>query len=242
MDSAPGGTRRYSLAPKKRGLGPMGVVLGLLVGAALIHLGWYLYERWRLTVAVDAIHARGEPVLIDDFKCHVIDDADNPVPVWREAAIAHGDDVLWALEPYEIQLPLTLRERLKFKEMVNDNAELFAKARQAAGRSGKPQWHAHFSTPSINCSHRELDYQETVSRALCMKSIEEHESGDDAEALEAVSLLLRQQRVLYAHRSCGGHATALRAGTAASCALWKIGPCGLAISPQVKAFQGPSNK
>src|SRR5690242_11398278 len=111
MDSATTGTRRYSLAPKKRGLGPMGVVLGLLLAALLIHFGWYLYERWRFAAAVDAIHAKGEPVLVEEFneprKAHPND----PAPYWRDAAGAVGENVLGALKVNEVELPLTEHEK-----------------------------------------------------------------------------------------------------------------------------------
>jgi hypothetical protein len=205
-------------------MGPMGLLLRVIASIVLIHLGWYLYERWRFAAAVGAIHARGEPVLVEDFNRPAAGDPEDPVPYWREAAAAVGDDVLGALKVNEVQLPLTRREMLKFREMVEANRLVLQRAGIASAKTGSSDWSYQFTVLSFDDSHPDLNPQRCASRAICMRAFYEHEMGDDAGAVEAVEIVLRQQGALYLYPDYMGHLTALDSGWKACVVLWQIAP------------------
>src|SRR5215469_11045210 len=131
-------SRKCQLKPRKRVRWL--VVLGMLSIIPLTHLGWRLYEKWRFDAAVEAIHAAGEPVLLEDFNHPPHIDPENPVPWWRAAAAAVDADSLPDVRPFDIEFPLTPREASRLRELTERNEKALAMARLAALRAGQAEW------------------------------------------------------------------------------------------------------
>jgi hypothetical protein len=201
--------------------------LAPLVAIAILpvaHFGWLLHETWRFDAAVEAIHARGEPVLIEDFNHPPHSDPENPAPLWCAAAAAIDADSLPDIRPGEVEFPLTRREASRLRELTEQNEKPLALARSAASKTGPAEWDVRITSPVMSISHPELRQQGQLLRLLVIAAYDAHQRGDDVRAVELVREMLALERDLYRHPAMVGHYTALTAGAWAASVLDNIAP------------------
>ena len=167
----------------KRSFLIVGIVLVLLAGLR-IWWGWYAHRC--LQAEIDAIHARGEPILPEDFQQPPIPDADNAAWYLRQAAAAikshqvideADTDALWMTAPIG-----NIAAYMADEQAALRYARL---ARQHKQINWNIKW-SGFSTrfPDLH-SQRELAHLLGVAAAV------EHRQAKDAEAIQSVRDLHR---------------------------------------------------
>jgi hypothetical protein len=174
---------------------------------------WWAHEaRRRIEVKIAEIHARGEPILPEDFDAP-------PVPAAQNAALsltyaanplasgnsadtfldAHGDDVSDAWKGDVA------------KNIAASNVASLQLARRARSQSGA-DWKSNLRSPVITAARfPNLNSQRELARLLRFSAHHHHAIGDDREAVETIRdmvnqshVLARQPPVLVVHLVCLG--------------------------------------
>jgi hypothetical protein len=166
----------------KRSLAIFAVAVALLIG---VQLWWQHIADHRLAAEIAAIHARGEPILPEDFKSVDIPDWDNGAWYLRQAAAAikHGPEAqtLWdgwgtAYTDHEIS---------DLTRWMDDEQAARSMARKARDHP-TVAWNMKFGRPAIATVYPDLNAQRGLANTLGMVAFVEHHRGNDAEAVETI--------------------------------------------------------
>jgi hypothetical protein len=156
-------------------------VVVLLIG---VHLWWNWMADRRLAAQIAAIHARGEPILPEDF--HLVDVPDSQNAAWylRQAAagIKHGPEIetLW----YDWNTAYTGHEISDLNRWVDDEQVARSMARSARALP-MVAWNVKVASPAW-APNPDLNAQRELAMTLRTAAFVEHRRGNDAQAVEIV--------------------------------------------------------
>jgi hypothetical protein len=164
---------------------------------ALVGLRWWWgweAER-RLQAKIAEYRAAGQPVLLEDFSPSVVPDEENAALLLRQAAskqVPPGDrDV--SLSDLATDRALCAERRDLAAQLVRDNAETLGLLRAARGKTAA-RWGTVIASPVINVMLFSLPPQRDLAKLLVVTAIHQHQTGDDAGAIESIRDMLAVAR------------------------------------------------
>jgi hypothetical protein len=166
----------------KRSLVIFATVAILLIG---LHIWWNHIADQRLAAQIAAIHARGEPILPEDFPTINIADSDNAAWYLRQAAAAikHGPEAQTLWNGWDIAY--TDHEISDLTRWMDDEQNTRSMVRQARAHP-IVAWNMKFGSPAIMTLLPDLSTQRSLANTLRVVSYVEHHRGNDAGAVEAL--------------------------------------------------------
>jgi hypothetical protein len=166
----------------KRSLAIFAVVVALLIG---LQLFWQHIADERLAAQIAAIHARGEPILPEDFKSLAIADSDNGAWYLRQAAAAikHAPEAETLWDGWGIAY--TDHEISDLTRWMDDEQAARSMARKARAHP-IVAWNMKFGHPAITTVLPDLNTQRGLANTLGRVAFVEHHRGNDAEAVKAI--------------------------------------------------------
>lgn len=176
-------------------------LLLIVVVLVVLRLVW----GWRVQRELDALiasyRAKGEPTTAADFAPAPVPDAENAVPLLRQAAAAVT--LSKALTDADRdgafgRRPIATKNLRLLHADVAAHATALSLARQARGRT-MVWWNLPLPTPYSGRSGPDWHRQWELGRLLTFASIGAHATGDDHEALEFIS------DALFVSRAGGRH-------------------------------------
>jgi hypothetical protein len=173
--------------PRYRRLKRYASLTALFLAAILVlRLWWGREAARRLAAEVEAIHARGEPVLRQDFEPEEVPDAEDAIGAYQRAgaSIAITPIQQGFRDRFNEIVPLTDADRRQVKWVLNVNASALQQAR--AARELTRYRAATLRTPVV----RNLRYSRSPSADLAgllkWRALDAYDTGDDAAAIEAL--------------------------------------------------------
>ena len=132
---APAGAAAPSPAAYRRLKRYAGLTGRFLAAILVLRLWWGHEAARRLAAEVEAIHARGEPVLRQDFEPEEVPDAEDAIDAYKRAAgsIAITPIQQGFRDRFNEIVPLTDADRRQVKWVLNVNASALQRARTARG-------------------------------------------------------------------------------------------------------------
>ncbi len=170
----------------------LGLILFLVGGHAI----WGWWEERKLNEEIGALRAKGEPMLIEELMNRPVAEGDNAVILLREAAEAVNEkSAAWQeFEVPRLSLPLTDKEVVAVRRVMEENKMALAKLRAARGKKGV-DWQIDPSRPSLS-KIRGLDEQKLLANLAADAMLLEHQQGNDREGVELARDLLAQSDAL----------------------------------------------
>jgi len=166
----------------KRSLVIFTVVAILLIG---LHIWWNHIADQRLAAEIAAIHARGEPILPEDFPTITIPDSDNAAWYLRQAAAAikHGPEAQTLWNGWDVAY--TDHEISDLTRWMDDEQTTRSMARQARAHP-IVAWNMKLGSPAIMTLLPDLSTQRELATTLEMVAFVQHHRGDDAAAVQTI--------------------------------------------------------
>lgn len=169
-----------------------GVVLTLLyIGAFQV---WKYEANRRLQAEIDAIRARGEPVLVTDFIFHSVPDDQNAAVAYRVAQTNISSlpkkftRFLYDFDPF-LEIDQSTRQQLL--ELQTLVAPALAETRKARFQE-ELDWGVRYSSPTIQSYFsRRFGGLVDLAEAMCAAVFAQHITGNDSEAIETIRDTLR---------------------------------------------------
>lgn len=223
--SAGSGSRRYQLAPRRRGRwrARLRWVLALAAVVVAAHRWWGDQVEHRLDRRVLALASAGESTMPAALLNPPVPDADNAALDLQAAAAAMRDADLTEVTDVEPVPPLAQAEVCRIEQLLNGHKDALGRVRGARSKPGV-DWRVRFRdlmllTPVVDWSeHRRL------VEFLGVMVLYEHGRGRDAEALELVRDLLFVGRVRERMPGTYSHWDALATYSTAAERLAQIAP------------------
>lgn len=176
--------------------------IGLLVVLVLLALGvlrwwWGHVAQVRLQRVIDAAHARGEPILPEDFTPQSIPEGQNAAVTLQLAAAAIvRDPNSDAMDNDSLSGPFTPLEVNRTDAVAANNGRALRLVRQARSQP-RADWGLVFHSPiPPNYSLRYLNTQRELASIQKWVALGDHAKGKDAEPLERALDLLHQADAL----------------------------------------------
>lgn len=177
--------------------GAICIALGLMTLGGL-RAWWEHVAQLRYGAMVDHLHARGEPILPEDFAPGPIPDGDNAADTLQAAAGAMVRDSNYAaFDTNWLGDPLTPTEVRQLGAIVALNQGPLALARRARSQRGV-DWKCPVNVPPFGWPLPHLNSQRELANLQRYAGMHDHATGDDAEAIERVEDILRQSRAVDA--------------------------------------------
>src|SRR5262245_3395765 len=219
------------------------VLISILVACAYVGVMWWLRSqaRSRLEAHIQAIHARGEPVLPEDFQTPYVSDDSNAAyslgSAFKSRKLSQAQSDF--LDSFDLDEPLDDKGR----QLLGQIAQSSAQARQLARRArfqDSVDWNVRYRPPVISVLLPHLSPQRQLARTLTRIAEHEHLAGNDAEAIEIARDIVRQANLL--HRDNPAFVTHLVAmGNAAeACNLVRVLSYDLQVFPDAQATTQPT--
>ncbi len=163
----------------------------LLLGTALglrLWWGWRAHES--LQRFIDELHARGQPVTLEDFQPRPIPEAQNAASLLVEAQSLlerepAGSAAARLLRDYCFDPELIRRDRARVSKLLGEVGPVFECIAQARGRA-RCQWPVPLTHPVINGSPPPFSSQRELGKLLIIRAVERAAAGDHAAAMEAI--------------------------------------------------------
>jgi hypothetical protein len=166
------------------------LILQVVSGIGLQY-GWTRYADRRLQAEIDAIHARGEPILVQDFQVNTnLPDADNAAWYYHqaEAAIQKPDDV--AVTRFDETHQASPQDIAAADAVVRREAPALHWI-DLASQHPRVAWNVRVIHPFINTPLPHLNWARTMANLLATDAVSAHARGDDAQAVADVRNLHR---------------------------------------------------
>ncbi|WP_428938621.1 hypothetical protein [Fontivita pretiosa] len=169
-----------------------------LIALTIVRIIWGYDAQRRYDRAIQAIRARGEPILPEDFDApHIPDDA-NRVHYLNLAISAinpNADPPAATNMAYPSYLPMSSEWMSVAKTAWEANQDALRYARQARSYT-KVDWGVRFRSPVINQILTPLGHQRRLANLLGDMAVYQHIQGNDAQALELIQDLFAQADAL----------------------------------------------
>jgi hypothetical protein len=208
-------------------------IAGALVLVALAGLRWWwgIKSAKLLATEIAAFHARGEPILPEDFAAPQVPDADNGAFYLKQAGEA-VDDSAPAPAASNVNYPDYLPFPNFWIPMAQKAVAASRKSLQLAREARRhPQvnWGVKYSTPAFAVLLSHLNVQRNLANLLGDAAVYEHLQHDDAAALDHIEDLLFQVRAIDQEPFLINHLVAAGVQALANHRIELIAP-GLTIS------------
>src|SRR4051794_34900442 len=173
------------------------ISLFLLVVFVALMAWWKHAAEIKLQAEVDAIHARSEAILIDDFKAGPVRDDQNAALSLKAAAAsltlttAQSDFA----SNFDRFAPVDQQSRATL-EQINAASQTSAQLVRLARFRPKVDWGTTIRSPASAIPLPNLSPQRQLTRVLAANAIYEHAVGHDAQAVEITRDLLRQSAAI----------------------------------------------
>jgi hypothetical protein len=166
----------------KRSLVIFATVASLLI---VLHFWWNRTADRRLAAVIAAIHARGEPILPEDFPAINIPDSDNAAWYLRQAAAAikHGPEAEMLWNGWGIAY--TAHEISDLTRWMDDEKTTRSMARNARAHP-TVAWNVQFGSPAMMTGLPDLNTARSLANKLEIMVFVQHRRGDDAESVETI--------------------------------------------------------
>lgn len=201
-----------------------GVVLTMLyVG---VFLAWKYEANRRLQAEIDEVHARGEPILVEDF-------AVDPVPDELNAAVTYNATKLITsslpkelerfLRDFELFFEVDPASRDQMQKIYSLITPALNEARKARFQS-EADWGVRLKSPTFNSYPLySVSPRQHLATAMRLAVFEEHLRGDDSAAIETARDLLRYSDAMRDRdSSLIAHLTSIGVGSRVSETLHRI--------------------
>ena len=164
----------------------------LIVALGVVRWRWGVYAERRLQQAIDEIHARGEPILIEDFKYASIPDHQNAATYFEAAAEAMQQP---AGTPLDIELlwsdPVLIRRYARHVDLwMEENGEALRLIERAC-ECQEADWGVRLSSPILAIWSPKSRVQRKLTYFINTHALRAHQLGDDESAVRACRQLLR---------------------------------------------------
>ena len=176
------------------------LVFLILLALAALRWWWGHAAQVRLQRVIDAAHARGEPILPEDFTPQPIPDGQNAAITLRQAAGAIvSDPNSDAMDMDTVSNPFTPLEANRTDAVAAKNVAMLKLVRLARSQP-RADWAVNFSGPISPALHY-LNPQRELANMQKWVALRDHARKNDAEAIEHVLDLLHQVDALDQGRS-----------------------------------------
>jgi len=219
-----------------------GVGFVLLVVLLRLAFGWYVDHQ--IQAFIDAQHARGEPILPEDFRRPPIPDDQNAAVVLRQAFAAM--DVPKELEPalggwkesvvdgdwQEVYMWPSYWDEVA--RLITANAEALRLARKARGLP-QANWGSVPTSPVISASAypaREIKAIGQMSKLMAQAVAHYHHAGNDSEAVETL-------RDMLAVAAAARHMPWTMAHLIADATAWQTYSAAAKVAPELSVGNSP---
>lgn len=185
--------------PRFRWLKRLSLAGFLLVGLLLsIRLWWGHHARRLLDIEIAAAHARGEPVLMEDFnRAERLADEENAAVLLQTAAwsINYNPAQTDFDNRFDWDLALTDADRALQAGIVIANTKALQLARQAVALP-RADWNIRLTSPLPAVLLPHLNGQRGLADLLRTAAFHHHQTGDDALVMQDLTCLLRQVQAI----------------------------------------------
>ncbi len=165
-----------------------------LLAMSVTYAGWVKLSHHRLDAVVAEIHARGEPVLPQDFDPPAIPDDRNAAVLLRRAAASLGGTDKWKAyltgDARDDPRWLTSKELEQIDALVRQNPATIRLVR-AARELPSADWGIRLRKKLIRTLLPDLNEQRDLAQFVACAALAAHARGDDAEAVELCRDLLQ---------------------------------------------------
>jgi hypothetical protein len=190
------------------------ILFHLLIGA---HGAWGCYEERSLTLQVDQLRARGEPMWAEDFKRVKLPDAQNAAFFLRAASRAletQGEE--WQkLGEMNLTLPLSKEDAAVLERAVAANVETLRLV-EAARALKEVDWGITYATPMIHTLLPDLSHLANLRRLVEAQVTLALHRGEYVKAAVGVRDLMTISRAAGGMEFLVGHVVALSAAASAA--------------------------
>jgi hypothetical protein len=205
-----------------------GAIVFVITLLALAGLRWWWGKIAddRLAAMIAEAHARGEPILPEDFNPAPIPDSQNAAMTLRLAADSIVRDVTYhAFENTWMGGPLTPSDLRQLDHMISINSKPLQLCRAARSQAGL-DWNIQITQPTIMVLPPPYLYsQGRLVELLKYAALRDHTIGNEAEAIEFVRDMLRQASALDQGYPCIiNHLVAIGCNAVATTSLELITP------------------
>jgi hypothetical protein len=144
-----------------------------------------------LQAEIDAIHARGEPILVQDFQVNSnLPDADNAAWYYRQAKTAiQKTDLINGIQVDGIHQ--VSAQEIAAADGVAKREVVALRWLDSASQHPRVAWNVQPARPFINTLLPELNWARTMANLLATDAVSAHARGDDAQAIADVRNLHR---------------------------------------------------
>jgi hypothetical protein len=171
--------------------------LVLVITFAIVYWAWTRHSYARLAAIIDQVHARGEPVLPEEFDPPPIADSDDAAIVLREAARLFKPDERWdgqlsseGRHRYPLPRPTTPADFALVRGVADRHAKALGLIRRATTLPAA-DWGIRLRTQLISLKLPDLNNQRHLVNFTSALALTRHVDGDDAAALELCHDTLR---------------------------------------------------
>jgi len=190
----------------------LAIVLLLVVGVPLSHFMWGVWAEHRLDQTLAELHAAGEPVTPEQLKLDSVPDSQNASLDYQAAAdsIDAGTPQWKKIEESlnrEYQPPLTDAEQATVHAIVLQNAPALARVVAARGKTAGA-WDAAGTAVSL-VPLPNLSSTRRLCSLLRFSAMDAHARGDDQQAVECLSDMLKEADAAEHRPTLVGHLVAV---------------------------------
>lgn len=169
-----------------------GVILTLLYIGAF--QAWKYEANRRLLAEIDAIHARGEPILVDDFAVDPVPDELNAAVRYKAAELITSllpKELDRFLDDFELFFELDPSSRDQMRKIYSLVTPALAEARKARFQS-EADWGVRPKSPTFTPFYAfSVGPLQRLAPVMRLAVFEQHLRGDDSDAIETARDLLR---------------------------------------------------
>ncbi len=167
------------------------LTLLVLVGGTLgLRLWWGARAAKALAARIDELHARAQPVTLEDFQPSPIPDEQNAATLLTRAQSGidrepAGSAAVRLLDEFFLYPDRIARNRARVGELLDQLRPVLECVEQARGRE-RCQWPVPLTHPVIHVSFAYVSGMRTVSKVLAVRAVERANAGDPLGAVAAV--------------------------------------------------------